>query len=217
MADASSQEIFMAMDYGKGSLVEGESLDDVHPGEIRILSLSLSASRSVDASAERPQRAGGLRRRQCHHEGEQGVGGAFGAAAKGSPFATVIFSFRKHGAAKTGPANGDYLQWGLQNAYITSFQHSHGGSDTAGVDSLSLVYDKIEIWYGQQEGQGAVDPDLSKGVARGAEQGTGRVEAPVQEQEGQNVTGRRRATEDHRPEAGRDSYGRQGIAGAGET
>ena len=49
MADASSQEIFMAMDYGKGSLVEGESLDDVHPGEIRILSLSLSALRSVDA------------------------------------------------------------------------------------------------------------------------------------------------------------------------
>ena len=102
----------------------------------------------------------------------------FGAAAKGSPFATVIFSFRKHGAAKTGPANGDYLQWGLQNAYITSFQHSHGGSDTAGVDSLSLVYDKIEIWYGQQEGQGAVTQTFQKGWHVGQNKELGELKLP---------------------------------------
>jgi type VI secretion system secreted protein Hcp len=137
--------------------IEGDSLDQVHKGEIDVESWSWGV-----VHEESPGPGAGRASFQDFHfvaKISQASPQLFLSCATGVHHKAATLSGRRAGGEKT---SGDFLKYKLSDVQVTSVQHGGGGSDLP-TEQFSLGYGRFEITFTPQDEDGSPGSPISAG------------------------------------------------------
>jgi type VI secretion system secreted protein Hcp len=140
--------------------IEGDSLDQVHKGEIDVESWSWGV---VNEGSPGPGGGGGAGRAsfqdfQFVARISRASPQLFLSCATGVHHKVATLS----GSRVGNKASGDFLKYKLSDVQVTSVQHAEGGSDLP-AEQFSLSYGRFEITFTPQKPDGSAGPPTSAG------------------------------------------------------
>ena len=127
--------------------IDGESTDKNHKDWIKILSVGQSVNRPIAVGSDGSTTKGSV---ACGDiavvkEVDKSTPKLLGSVCKGTKFSEITIDL----TTDTGEGERNtYMQWKLENAYVSSYDVSGGASDGAvPTESLGLTYEKITWTY----------------------------------------------------------------------
>jgi len=160
MATVAATFVYMFLESAQSGVVKGESMDAMHPNEIQLLSFDVGVANPNKSAGDGdwkpdfpPLKVSVIPSRASPF--------MFKAACEGTLFKRLTISCRKSGAAKTGQANGDYMQWRFHNVRVVDYQHKC--EDDTPKEDVEFSYQVVEMVYIQQAQSGALDEMFQRG------------------------------------------------------
>jgi len=140
--------------------VTGESGDDKHKGEIDIESFSWGATNSGTAGHGGGMGGGKVAPQdlQIVKKIDKSSPVLMIACSTGQHFKTAILTVRKPGGGQQ-----EYMKISMEEVFVSSYQvNGVGGGDVLPSEHLSLNFNKLELSYKEQKGDGTLGPEVKQ-------------------------------------------------------